>query len=452
MTSAEQQTALTRLVQDWMPTQRWFAGKGREARFGLELLAELTGEVGLWLVHVEYDDQTQELYQLPLALRSEPRENLEHALIGSLDDGDGPTWIYDALHDKDATGEWLIAIRDQRAESRLSFRRYVEADSIPVGESSLVIGGEQSNTSLVYGDVAILKVFRRLRPGSNPDIEIGEALGALGSRNTPRLLGAASADGYALAMLQEYMTTAVDGWELAKASVRDLMAEADLHAAEAGGDFAGEAHRLGTTVAQMHADLAQAFPTLGSVDLKGRSDAMHARLDSAVSIVPALADLAEDVHALFTAFAELDTMLPTQRIHGDLHLGQVLRTSHRWVVIDFEGEPMAELDERRRPDSALRDVAGMLRSFDYAGHHRMIEVAPHPQLAYRAAEWALRNRDAFCDGYAETAGFDPREQPVPLRAYEADKAIYEAVYESRHRPEWLPIPLETLTRLAEAAL
>jgi maltokinase len=94
----------------------------------------------------------------------------------------------------------------------------------------------------------------------------------------------------------------------------------------------------------------------------------------------------------------------------------------------------------------------MLRSFDYAGHHRMIEVAPHPQLAYRAAEWALRNRDAFCDGYAETAGFDPREQPVPLRAYEADKAIYEAVYESRHRPEWLPIPLETLTRLAEAAL
>jgi maltokinase len=179
---------------------------------------------------------------------------------------------------------------------------------------------------------------------------------------------------------------------------------------------------------------------------------MHARLERAVAIVAQLRPIAGGLHALFTAFGDLGAPLPVQRIHGDLHLGQALRTVHRWVIIDFEGEPMAELSARRRPDSPLRDIAGMLRSFEYAGHHRLIETGYVPQLAYRADEWAARNRNAFCEGYtaaAGTAGIDPREQDVALRAFEADKAVYEAVYESRHRPSWLPIPMQSLARLAE---
>jgi maltokinase len=446
------------LVQGWLPTQRWFAGKGRDASIEVAPLAVLAAappEVTIWTARVAYDDGTFELYQLPLVERDTAESGLEHVLLGSYETGDRVTWVYDALHDKDVTQPWLINIRDEVKSDALTFSRFADVEDIPVDEPSLVLTAEQSNTSLMYSDRAILKVFRRLQPGVNPDIEIHAALSGRGARHVARLLGSVSAelDGetYELAMLQEFMTTATDGWELAKTSVLDLMAEGDLHAEEAGGDFAGESHRLGVSVAEVHADLAAAFgtSTAGPDDVRERAAAMHARLDHAISVVPELEPLADGLHALFGAFGELGGDLAVQRIHGDLHLGQALRTVTRWVVIDFEGEPMADLTARRRPDSPLRDIAGMLRSFEYAGHHRLIETGYQPQLAYRANEWAERNRDAFCQGYGHGAGHDPREQATALRAFEADKAVYEAMYESRHRPDWLPIPLASLTRLAE---
>jgi maltokinase len=177
---------------------------------------------------------------------------------------------------------------------------------------------------------------------------------------------------------------------------------------------------------------------------------MQARLDHTIRVVPQLEEVAEGLRTAYEAFAEAASEVQLQRVHGDLHLGQALRTSQRWVLIDFEGEPMAELGARRLPDSPLRDVAGMLRSFEYAGHHRVIETGFSPQLAYRAAEWTHRNRDAFLSGYAEAAGHDPREHAVPLRAFEADKAVYEALYEARNRPDWLAIPLASLARLAKS--
>ncbi|MBE7189383.1 aminoglycoside phosphotransferase [Jatrophihabitans endophyticus] len=463
MTTAD---SVRELVAGFLPTQRWFAGKGREFDVSVTRLAELlpAPQVTLWTADVAYRDTDDpgdvETYQLPLVARAEPVATLEHVLLGTVDvEGVGTRWVYDALHDKDVTPAWLAGIQSAPDDGSpgtgtVRFARFAPPDDIPVDEASLVLSGEQSNTSMIFGDTAIMKFFRRLQPGVNPDIEVQTALSRLGAANIARMLGSIETDvdgvPSSLAFLQEFMSSATDGWVAATASVRDLMAEADLHADEAGGDFAGEAERLGAAVAQTHADLAAAFGTrdAGADDLRARSDAMLERLRSALPIVPQLADIAEPLGDLFRDVAALDDTVALQRIHGDLHLGQVLRTVYRWVLIDFEGEPMAAIDARRTLDFALRDVAGMLRSFEYAGYHRVVEFGNDPQLTYRAAEWAARNRDAFCTGYAEAAGHDPRSQGVLLRAFEADKAVYEAVYEARNRPAWVPIPLVSLTRLA----
>jgi maltokinase len=446
------------LVATWLPTQRWFGGKGRDATIIMRELAKLpdtTPQVTLWVADVHYADGSSEAYQVPLVRHEQPAESLEHVLLGSLVEDGRVYWVYDALHDKTVTAAWLAGVREERVAGPLRFTRLVEPDLVPVDEPSLALTVEQSNTSLMFGAKALLKVFRRLLPGINPDIEVHTALGAEGAKHIAKLLGFvdATVDGerYALAMVQEYLTSATDGWALATASVRDLMAEGDLHAAEAGGDFAGEAHRLGEAVAEVHAELALAFGTavLDSDGVRERAAAMHARLDHAAAVVPQLGDLSKGLGELFDAFAALGGGATVQRIHGDLHLAQALRTVERWVVIDFEGEPLANLEARRAFDTPLRDVAGMLRSFEYAGYHRVVETQATPQLNYRASEWAERNRGAFCDGYAEAIGADPREQSTLLRAYEADKAVYESVYESRNRPTWLPIPLVSLTRLAE---
>jgi maltokinase len=445
------------LLSAWAPKQRWFGGKGREAAMSVDELAELPAgsPVTIWTLTAHYDDGTVDVYQIPLVAHDEPVNTLEHVLVGTVDTDDGTRWVYDALHDKDVTPAWLAGIRDGATEGPLSFTRYAEsADDIPIDQPSLVLTGEQSNTSMVFGDVAIMKVFRRLHPGINPDIEIQGALTKLGAKHVPALLGSVEAridDGpCSLAMLQEFMTTASDGWELAKTSVRDLMAEADLHADEAGGDFAGESERLGEAVASVHADLATAFGTdeASADSMRERAAAMTERLRRAIDVVPDLAEVSEPLADIYRAVADVAESTTLQRIHGDLHLGQALRTVTRWVLIDFEGEPMAEIDARRQYDSPLRDIAGMLRSFDYAGYHRVLEVGWDQQLNYRAGEWSTRNRDAFCTGYARIAGGDPREHDVLLRAFEADKAVYEAVYEARNRPGWLPIPLASLSRLA----
>jgi maltokinase len=452
---------ITRVLGDWLGQQRWFAGKSRQYTVESRLLATLTDKphpVQIWVADVQYPDALEH-YQVPLVLRSEAAEQLAHAYVGSVADADGgnPITLYDALHDKEVTGYWLEAIADQATVDGVNFTRTAEAAKIPVHEPSLALSAEQSNTSLVYGDDAIMKVFRRLEPGLNPDIEIHAKLCELGGRHVAGLLGYVTAQlddqQWSLAMLQEFLTTATDGWQLATNSVRDLMAEADLHAEEAGGDFAGEAHRLGVATAEVHADLATAFATsqLSSAELADRAAAMNARLDSALLEVPELAEVEPGLRQAYADFAELAEPVTAQRIHGDLHLGQVLRTSHRWVVLDFEGEPAKPITDRQAADSPIRDVAGMLRSFDYAARHQLIDIGSTPQSEFRANEWAERNRTAFCAGYAEGGGADPDEAAVLLRAFEADKAVYEAVYEARNRPHWLPIPLASLHRLAQPA-
>src|SRR5690606_5283328 len=157
-------------------------------------------------------------------------------------------------------------------------------------------------------------------------------------------------------------------WALAITSVRDLYAEADLHADEVGGDFAAESHRLGATTAEVHADLARYLPTdvWGPAELQELANTMRARLDDAVEAAPAPAPYADGLRRAYDALAATTTPTPVQRIHGDFHLGQTMRTVGGWRIIDFEGEPARPWAERGRLDSPIRDVAAMLRSFDYA--------------------------------------------------------------------------------------
>jgi len=124
-----------------------------------------------------------------------------------------------------------------------------------------------------------------------------------------------------------------------------------------------------------------------------------------------------------------------------------MRTQTGWVVLDFEGEPASPLAQRRARSSPLRDVAGMLRSFDYAARHQLVSHPEAVSQAAKAADWVRRNSDAFCAGYAAAGGLDPAQNSVVLRAMLLDKAVYEVIYEARNRPTWVPIPLESIAEL-----
>ena len=454
-------------LADYVTAARWFGGKGRPARVAGTRRVGRIGHgtdpvVVVDLVEVEYDDGGEpELYQLPLALYPAPQDRLEHALVGSWEDPEhGAVHAYDAIHDRDAMAAWLAELdRTPEADSAeslrpetpgLSFHRLPGHD-LDVTTHSTPFSGEQSNSSVMFGEDALLKVFRKVTPGRNPDIAVHDVLTRAGSDHVAALYGWVSSGDVDLAMLQEFLRTATDGWDLALASVRNLFAEGDLHADEVGGDFAGEAARLGTALAEVHATLAEEFPTRerGSAQMRELAAAMNRRLDEALPVAPALAEHETALRAAYDDVANHPGDR-AQQVHGDLHLGQTLRTVHGWKIVDFEGEPAKPLAERVLPDSPWRDVAGVLRSFDYApqvvamglgdGHDEA-----ERQRRFRAEEWSARNRAAFLDAYAGGRELTDAEQAL-LTAYVADKAVYETVYETRNRPAWVDVPLAAIGR------
>jgi maltokinase len=454
----------------YLAEARWFAGKGRTYDVvDVQRVGTLPGPpiVTIDIVTVEYTEDdgqhpssepTTERYQMPLSHYPEEQGRLQHAYLGPHEHDDiGHAHSYDAVHDKEAMAVYLNTFAKTAPDQPtpyggVSFHRTAGYDLDTSAHSSL-FSGEQSNSSVAFGEDSLMKVFRKVTPGRNPDIEIHRALTEADNPNVAHLYGWVEAGEDDLAMLQQFLRTASDGWELALASARNLFAEADLHANEVGGDFAGEAHRLGVAVSEVHQVLRDHFPTESYAGATA-ADGMRRRLQAAVASVGDLAPYAAALDATYARIAEATG--DAQRVHGDLHLGQTLRTSKGWKLVDFEGEPAKPLAERRLPDSPWRDVAGMLRSFDYAAQSvakdLQADEGPGSQIAYRAREWVQRNRTAFLEGYVESrleAGGDPLspDEESLIDAYEADKAVYEVLYEARNRPSWVDIPLGAIERI-----
>ncbi|MGO2820657.1 MAG: phosphotransferase, partial [Brachybacterium tyrofermentans] len=324
---------------------------------------------------------------------------------------------------------------------------------------SRILSGEQSNTSIIVEPEGtspiILKLFRVLHDGENPDVVLQGALTAAGSTRVPRLIGSASLELGDLRthslFAQEFLPGVEDAWRTAR------------RLAVAGEDFSAAARALGEAVSEVHRDLAGALGTTMTDDAlrAGMVEQMRSRAAMVASEVPQVAAHRTALDALLDAALDVPWP-PLQRIHGDLHLGQVLLVPDRgWVLLDFEGEPLRPLAQRSLSDSPLRDVAGMLRSLDYVGGAVALEQGAD------ASSWVRTARAAFLEGclgaadgmiVTAAAQADPRADTdvdtagdalgVLLAAFEADKAVYEALYESRNRPDWLPIPLAALERIS----
>lgn len=449
--------ALVEPLRQFLPRQRWYSGS--EAPSSVAVVEQTLLESGSPALLDLLVDADGARYQVTLGLRpsGERPEFLrgrDDAVLGEVPGDDGALLGYDGVLDP----VLALVLLD------------VVSDGKEAADRVRPVGGEQSNSSLVYDDRVILKVFRRLHPGRNLDVEMTEALADSGFTHVARPLATMSRrlDGeeYDLAVVQPFLIGGVDGWALALTSLRDLFGVGDtqpvpiitddmpppaVDPAEAGGDFSAEARRLGTITAEMHLALVDAFGEEPG-DAREWADIVEAQLESvdhpdfdrhkALRVVDALRRLGDAG--------------PSIRIHGDYHLGQVLRTDSGWYVLDFEGEPDRPPEERRRRFSPLRDVAGMVRSFHYASEVALFSRERDRDCADLAGAWEERNRKSYLDGYIRTAGKggllpDPAATQVILDAFELEKAVYELRYERAHRPDWEKIPLRALSRLGGGA-
>jgi maltokinase len=446
-------------LRDWVAHQRWYASKSR-AVTGIDIVEAIAlreePPLFLALVQTRFATGTHELYQLPLLLRSSQDPAGDQAIARTKD------WTaYDALADPRRLVE-LVLRMDRRDELETSdgFLGFHRADGVAnLSEDPSVrpMGVEQSNSSLVIDDQLVLKVFRKLEPGINPELELLRFLTAHGFPNIAPLHGWYDYDGHALAatlgVAQQYLPGAIGGWELA---LDRILTDPEWFLEQLGG--------LGAVTAQMHTALAMdasdpAFapeePSQEALSLLTATvdediERIFLRLPDDERLAP-IAGRGQDVRERLAARAQIGVSGRVIRTHGDYHLGQTLYSPRGWVIIDFEGEPARALPERRQKRSPLRDVASMLRSFAYVTS--AVEIL---RGAEAPPDFEQRARERFLEQYF--ASVDPTLLPAGeaavinlLTIFELEKAIYELRYELDHRPDWVPIPVAGIRRLVDAA-
>jgi maltokinase len=447
-------------IPEWLERQRWYASKSRHVT-GIEVTDSVVlGEqplLALVLVQAMFASGAHELYQLPLSVRNGPPPSEDVEPITSLD-----SWsAYDALADPAQAARLLEQI-DAAEEIEtdggcVRFRRTDGPQMLVDSSTARTVGAEQSNSSLVFDDRLVLKVFRRLEPGINPELELLRFLGGKGFRNIAPLYGWYEYDGLALTatlgVAQEFIADAVDGWQLALGS---LSSEAETDT------LIERLAELGTVTGEMHSVLGSdpGDPAFSPESPSGETmslltatidediERIFSRLPESEALAP-IAGRGEEVRELLSTRSQLGAGGRMIRAHGDYHLGQTLLAPSGWVVIDFEGEPARPLSERRQKRSPLRDVASMLRSFAYASSAvEILHGRPAPP------EFERRAREAFLEPYF--AAVDPALLPGGdaavenlLFVYELEKAIYELRYELDNRPDWVSIPAAGIRRLLE---
>jgi trehalose synthase-fused probable maltokinase len=445
--------------QEWIVAQRWFGSKAREVAHidvveSISLRSE-PPELVLALVEARFGEGTHETYQVPVGLRPSGEGWGERVICET-----GEWTVYDALADPAAGRELLHRMRSGSSETvedgTLRFRWAASAGSELGGTVEVrPVGVEQSNSSIVFGDALILKAFRRVEPGVNPELELLRFLSERGFANIAALAGWYEFEGRfidaTLGILQEYLAGARDGWELA---LEEVASDADgfLGRLRSLGEVTGELHTaLGSD--NSHPDFAPDQPSqealsLLTADVDEQIERIFRDLPETDAIAP-IAGRGQDVREKLQALSHIGAGGRVIRTHGDYHLGQTMLSDRGWVILDFEGEPARPLPERRLKRSPLRDVAGMLRSFSYVtAGARILRGVEVPD------GWEDRARDAFLEGYfdrVEPSLLPPGEAPTRqlLAVFELEKAVYELRYELNNRPDWVAIPVAGIVRLLE---
>ncbi len=422
---------------EYLQRARWYAGKDEGRLSGIEPLGWHTPPgvlpaVRSELATVERTDDTEVYHLLAGYLR--PGNAEPEALVGRVELPEfGEVDVVDAAASVTAMEALAVALPSLLTPPPSHPSSPRRRGSLPEDNSSEIpafagrtensvpvrlLPAEQSNSAAVAGDT-LIKIYRRLRPGINPEPEL---LAALAGGPVPALRGVVRERDYDLLAAVEFFPNAVDGWEFATA------------ACAAGRPIDDELRDLGGALRDVHTRLAEAFGThcASGAALRER---LLSDLDEATAAIPQLQPHRDALASVLNALPEGD--ITTQRVHGDFHLGQVLLTGHGWRIIDFEGEPGAPIAERRAFDTPWRDVAGLLRSLDYAR-------SAHPEPSGGAAtQWRERSRAAFLAGY----GDEPGAFPV-MFAHEVARMVYEVGYEVRNRPDWVGIPLSAVENVA----